>query len=158
MNYKKYFFLALFLFGGALFAEGPSKKVHVSSGKGGIKFYHLEFTLTPENAVKPFGESKYGPRKFESSDGQFEIFIKKDKFPVSSPAKEFIILRMPSGNHPSKLALFNSLKSMIESKKGSVKVILELNPYYIPEKNKLNEANVFFRTAKGAYIDRLDWR
>lgn len=135
--------------------QNKKDDVQVSKGKFGINFYHMEYVLTPENTIKPFGESKYGPRVFQISDGQFEVFIKKDLFPITSPAKDYLILRMPSGDHPSKIALFDSIKAMLDSKKGSVKVILELNPYYIPEKKELRDANIFFRTSKGACLDHL---
>jgi hypothetical protein len=141
------------------FGNSKDKKsdfIHVNEGKYGIKFYHMEYVLTPENTMKPFGENMYGPRIFEISDGQFEVFLKKEKFPIPSLAKNHLILRMPSGNHPSKVALFNAIKLMMESKKGSVKVILELNPYYVPEKKEIKGTNVFFRTAKGEYVDHVD--
>jgi hypothetical protein len=148
----------LYLPGFSFGEKNPIKNdlVHVTHGKYDLKFYHIEYVLTPENTIKPFGENMYGKRIFQISNGQFEIFIKKDKFPIPSPAKDYLILRMPRGNHPSKVTLFDAIKSMLESKKGSVKVILELNPYYVPDKQELREANIFFRTAKGEYVNHLD--
>lgn len=136
------------------FARSESQ-IHISKGKY-KNFHHIEFILTRENSVKPFGQTRYGPRKFEIVDGQFEVFIKKSTFPVPAPDSkkgEYLILRMPSGKNETKTAIFNSIDSMFSSKIASVKVIIELDPYFDPERKQLSENNIFFRTAGGKYID-----
>jgi len=54
--------------------------------------------------------------------------------------------------------LYNRIKEMKESGRGSVDVVIELNPYVrVKSKNplelELTNRNVFFRSAHGRYID-----
>ncbi len=135
-----------------------AEKVQRVIGKNGLKFYHLEYTLTPENSQPPFGKSKWGSREFSlREDDLFEIFVKNDAFPIKSKAKEFLILRMPSsrnGRSPLKAEVFNAIKKMFETKKGSVRVVIELEDGYYDEKTAtLDGVNIFFRHSHGNYID-----
>lgn len=144
------------------------KTIYTSRGKY-EDYYHIKFTLTPDNTLLELkGYNKYGTSKYEFSDGLFEIFIPKDKFPILAPnCREYIILRMPMTMDNvsqkekfivEKKALFDRIKKMRETKAGNIDVVIELNPY-IMVKNKnpltieLTECNVFFRDSGGRYID-----
>ena len=105
------------------------------------------------------------------NDGQFEIYINKNKFPVpANNCKGKLILRMPSTLSDSedntesiqnKKILYNKIKKIYTSNKGSVDVIIELNPYVIVKsKNPLNleleNCNIFFRTKNNNYVSTLE--
>ncbi|NOQ79535.1 MAG: hypothetical protein GQ546_09060 [Gammaproteobacteria bacterium] len=109
-------------------------------------------------------------KKTVLNNGQFEIFIYKDKFPIpANNCKGKLILRMPSTLSDSKtpkesiqkkVALYNEIKNISEEGKESVDVIIELNPYVLiksksPLKLELENCNIFFRTIKNNYIDTL---
>lgn len=137
-------------------------KVCVTPGTSYGTYYHLELTLTPENTLPPSGQDKYGAdRKLEiQDDGMFEIFIRKDALPVPSTVKDTLIVRMPGllADNPSKLDhskldLFNKIKEMLSKNKGTVRAVIELNPYYDSKKNLIENGTLFFRTAHGKYID-----
>lgn len=151
---------------GNLYAE--STKIYTASGKY-QDYYHVKFMLTPENTLLALkGYDKYGPSIYEFSDGLFQVFIPKDKFPIPAPnSKGYIILRMPMTitDNPKKdewiaekKVLFDKIKEMKESGKGSVEVVVELSSdVKIMNKDplvlELEGANVFFRNAHGKYID-----
>ena len=107
--------------------------------------------------------------------GQFEIFIPVEEFLFAHHKSGYVIVRMPQtlgdneySTHSKdtkgydcvveKQALYNRIKEMKESGKGSVDVVIELNPYVrVKSKNplelELTNRNVFFRSAHGRYID-----
>jgi hypothetical protein len=140
----------------------------------GKTFYHLLFKLTPTNSsiTVPSGykNPNYRTEDVSSFDpsGLFEIYIRASDFPLPSPGCEggWIILRMGSTNSAerdsrskidAKKALWQSLQAMYESEKGSVEVVIELNPYVrvinpVIPKLELEYCNVFFRQAFGAYV------
>jgi len=144
---------------------------NIVSGK---TFYHLLFKLTPTNSslTVPTGYKNpiYRTEDVSSFDpsGLFEIYIRASDFPVPSPGCEggWIILRMGSTDSAerdsrskidAKKALWQSLQAMYESEKGSIEVVIELNPYVqvinpVIPKLELEYCNVFFRQAFGAYI------
>jgi hypothetical protein len=144
---------------------------NIVSGK---TFYHLLFKLTPTNSTLtvPSGYKNpiYRTEDVSSFDpsGFFEIYIRASDFPLPSPGCEggWIILRMRSTNSAerdsrskidAKKALWQSLQAMYESEKGSVEVVIELNPYVrvinpVIPKLELEYCNVFFRQAFGAYV------
>lgn len=150
--------------------------LEITKSKGQFKnYYHLEFDLTPDNSVLTVSNVERKPRysrsnKYSfSAGGQFEVFIKRDNFPVKliKNRSKFLILRMPwtsSVNEKSelyiseKLKLFHKIKQMHIRKSGKVKVVIELNPYINilsknPLKIELTKRNMFFRQAHGRYID-----
>ena len=144
---------------------------NIVSGK---TFYHLLFKLTPTNSslTVPTGYKNpiYRTEDVSSFDpsGLFEIYIRASDFPVPSPGCEggWIILRMGSTDSAerdsrskidAKKALWQSLQAMYESEKGSIEVVIELNPYVqvinpVIPKLELEYCNVFFRQAFGAYV------
>jgi len=143
-----------------LFA-GNTESVSISHGKY-FDYYHIKYKLTKNN----FSMAKNNI----PNNGQFEIFLYKEKFPI--PAKNCkgkLILRMPATLSDSKnikessqkkITLFNGIKKIYESGKGSVDIIIELNPYVItksknPLKLELENCNIFFRTIKNSYVDTL---
>lgn len=144
------------------------KTIYTSHGKY-EDYYHIKFTLTPDNTLLELkGYNKYGPSQYKFSDGQFEIFIPKDKFPIPAPkCSGYIILRMSMtlgalANKEKYIAekklLFDRIKKMKEAKSGNIDVVIELNPYIMvkskePLSIELTECNVFFRDAGGRYID-----
>ena len=147
-------------------------KIYTSTGNYNIKFYHLKFRLTPENTVLANDEKlirkgySRNPTNYrfnildEQSDnfncGQFEVFIPVDLFPLSKEKRGFMILRMAQTLScegrtnkfiRGKQDLYFRIKEMVESGIGVVEVIVELPPPgYL-------ERNIFFRAARGRYID-----
>jgi hypothetical protein len=131
-------------------------EVKVNPGKY-FDYYHIEFELKP-------GEYTVNHNYGFSSKGQFEIFIPKEKFPISAPnCSKNIIVRMPASlNLPvdkkaveKKRKLFDAL-----SKSEPKRIIIELNPYFkIISKNpldfELQYCNVFFRQKNDKYYDHL---
>ncbi len=145
-------------------------KIYTSTGNYNIKFYHLKFRLTPENTVLANDEKlirkgySRNPTNYrfnildEQSDnfncGQFQVFIPVDLFPLSKEKRGFIILRMSQTLScegrtnkfiRGKQDLYFRIKEMVESGVGVVEVIVEL-PRYL-------ERNIYFRAARGRYID-----
>jgi len=138
--------------------------------------YHLPFTLTPKNCELSISTSERTPKYGGSNEyefaegGQFEVFIKKENFPipVSNHKGRYVILRMPytfSGQTNAlasltdKRKLFDRIQKMKSENKGSVNIIVELLREYIIIKKKkpltieLEYPNVWFRHAYGKYID-----
>jgi hypothetical protein len=138
--------------------------------------YHLPFTLNPENCELSIPTSERSPKHGGSNEyefaegGQFEVFIKKDAFPIpiSNYKGRYLILRMPytSSDQTNVLAslaekrkLFDRIQKMKSDNKGSVNVIVELLREYIIIKKKkpltieLEHPNIWFRDAYGKYID-----
>jgi hypothetical protein len=160
--------LVAFFFLTPLALCSDDKTIHTSRGKY-EDYYHIRFTLTPDNTLLELkGYDKYGPSKYEFSDGQFEIFVTKDKFPIPAPkCSGYIILRMSMtlddvANKEKYIAekksLFDRIKKMKETKSGNIDVVIELNPYIMVKSKEpliieLTECNVFFRNAGGRYIN-----
>ena len=125
-------------------------------------YYHLKYTLNAENFVRPSGSDKYGKREFKYEDGSFEIFLKKEFFPIPRMGNgKYIILRMPSNNDENSKLLFDKIDKILKDKQGELEVIVELNPYVEVldiQRNKfrLTAPNIFFRMAHGKYINHLN--
>lgn len=134
-------------------------------------YYHIKYNLTADNiAAIPSAldtGSKKSKIKFKDG-GQFEIVIKKSKFPVQAPnCDSFIKLRMPWTNPNSensavfikeKRSIYNKIQALIDKGGEPIEVIIELNPYVelvskTPLEVKLTKCNIFFRHARGRYID-----
>ena len=112
-------------------------------------------------------EKQLSKKMLKMDGGQFEIYLKKTLFPIKAPqCNKELILRMPwtKSSLPGaekyiaeKIDLYQKLLAVIEGKKDSEKIIVELNPY-IDVKNKepldieLTQCNVFFRHSHGRYI------
>lgn len=149
--------------------------IHVSEGKH-TQYYHVLLNLRSQDFELTVPASERRPRygsenRYElSEDGQFEIFVHKDAFPVSAPTCErYIIVRMP-GTAPSspdaahklarKRALFDALKELKTAGTGQQALAVELNPYVqvvsrTPLRLELTQCNAFLRQAHGAYIDHV---
>lgn len=144
--------------------------IHVSKGKYS-DYYHISFRLTPDNSTINLktgeGDRSYG---FVDENGQFEVYIDRNAFPVDAPnCKNDIILRMPATNPfgseaeksiSEKRQLYNQIKNMIDNKQGELDVVIELNPYVKkvsdnPLKLELTQCNVFFRHARNHYINYI---
>ena len=161
----------------AIVAFGANRavpEIHVAHGKYG-DYYHVRFTLTPDNCELTVSLSERRPRYSDSNEytfaegGQFEVFVRKQDFPVPSPhtSRTFLILRMPwtdpSAQHAekhisAKRVLFDKIKRMKTEGKGTVEVVVELNPYVTvlnrdPLTVELSGRNIFFRQAHSQYID-----
>jgi hypothetical protein len=164
------FILLLFVFAGC---RAPQTNIS-GDAYSGRTYYHLLFKLTPQNSSLTVPPAYKDPiirtNDISSFDvgGIFEIFIRATEFPVPSPGCNggWIILRMPDTSYgdsglaakvATKRELWNRLQNMYDSGKGSVEVVIELNPYVrvlddaIP-KVELLYCNVFFRQAYGAYV------
>ena len=147
-------------------------KIYTVHGKYG-DYYNMFFTLTPENCELSVPVSERTPpyqrasNKYTFTDsGQFEVFVRAKYFPVVQFGKKskFLILRMPAtipyinSYIQEKRNLFERIKKMKNEKRGSVKVVIELNPYIAVIKKKpliikLDGKNIFFRQAYGQYIN-----
>lgn len=152
------------------------KVVKYQSSKGFV-FRHFKFSLSPENVVLPSDKrlkhlaysQKSSNYRFKMIDenslnfvnyGQFEIFIPKDKFPLKNSANKYMIARMPQtlkyNDHSKrkvtqKQTLYKAIKSMVKAGKGNMIVTFEF-----PHTNSdMIESNIFFRTYKGEYINRV---
>lgn len=135
-----------------------AQEVKVSPGRYN-DYYHMAFEITSMNSRL---NQEYGFTK----EGQFEVFIKPDMFPISAPnCRKQIILRMPAslgknadGAIAKKQEVYNQIIKVLRENKGTVYVIVELNPYVtVVEKNplklELQYCNVFFRQANDEYKD-----
>jgi hypothetical protein len=149
--------------------------IHASEGKY-TRYYHLLLKLRSQDFELTVPIDQRRPRyetdnRYEfKSNGQFEIFVSKEAFPVPAPkCARYIIVRMP-GTNPStpditrkleqKRALFNALKELKSSGADVLDVAIELNPYVQvvtrdPLQLELTQCNVFFRQAAGAYVDHV---
>jgi len=141
-------------------SDGP---VVVNEGKYG-PYYHLRMELTAEEI--DFKQSDRVAR----SGGQFEIRLRREKFPVPAPnCRGPIILRMPwtslqSVEAKKKIAakedLLKRIWALEKHPTEILPVVIELNPYVevisrTPLKLQLTQCNVFFRDAYGAYVDAI---
>lgn len=145
----------------------------VSKGKYN-DYYHVEIELNSDDYELEIPIEKRLPKYDEdnfyefSEGGQFEIFIKKDSFPIKAPkCKEYLILRMPwtsSDNKNStkyieeKKVIFDKLKSVKQGDVDSIKIVVELNPYCKVTKKdlltvELTSCNIFFRQSHERYIN-----
>jgi len=139
----------------------------ISKGKYS-DYYHINYTLTPDNTRLSLGDAE--PNTFENENGQFEVYLNKNQFPIVAPKCEHtLILRMPGtspvGNQVQqsineKKILFERIQSMINTHSGVVEVIIELNPYVEKIRNnpltlQLNQCNIFFRQTQNRYVDSL---
>lgn len=153
-----------------------ANEIKVSPGKY-KDYYHLRYDLTPENCELSVPLTERQPRYATRNDytfedgGQFEVFIRRDQFPVKSPDGkwEFLILRMPWTNPDlgvaehsisRKRSLYDAILKMKKEGEGSVSVVVELNPFVQisrkePLSLELTGRNVFFRQALGQYINYL---
>lgn len=152
--------------------DNTDSNLNISVSKGKYKdYYHIQlslkdipFKISSDNNGKDY--SKHSKKDLIDNGGQFEILIPSNKFPISAPnCKSNIKVRMPWTN--------SSLPNSIDLIKDKIKVLdslltadsppvitLELNPYINvfskqPLKLELKNCNVFFRHAKGKYIDYL---
>lgn len=143
-----------------LFANN-NQNISIHHGKYS-DYYHIKYKLTKNNFLMPKAPIL--------NNGQFEINLYKEKFPIpASNCKGKLILRMPStlsdseGRKESiqkKKILYNEIKNIYDTGKGSIDVIIELNPYIIvksknPLKLELENCNIFFRTKNDNYMDTL---
>ena len=146
---------------------------YVSSGKH-LSYYHVVLALQPDMFELIVPVSKRQPKYTQSNgyeftdEGQFEIFLWRDRIPVSAPTcRKYLILRTPAtmpSSHGAvnkiakKRELFEAIRNLKTSSSGSMNVVVELNPYvYVvrtaPLKLELTGCNVFFRQSKGEYVD-----
>jgi len=132
-------------------------EIHAVTGKNGIKFRHFEIQLSSENTLLPGDPKIHRKRLDEHSEnfeyGQFEVFIPAKSLGLGLGCKSNYIVRMPMTLDRSqktsikqKQALFYAIKKAVESKTGTVHVVIELT---------YNEGcNLFFRDGPGGrYID-----
>lgn len=153
----------------------PPPTIYASEGRY-TRYYHLLLKLRPQDFELTVPVDQRQPRystenRYEFSEsGQFEIFVRKEAFPVPAPKCErYIVVRMP-GTDPStpaaaqkleqKRTLFDALKELKNSGSSELDVAIELNPYVQvvtrdPLQLELTQCNVFFRQAGGAYVDHV---
>ena len=98
------------------------------------------------------------------SNGYFDIFIRKESFPVPAPHCKSDWLKVTmngrsqsAGDIESKKVLWDQITKVKNGERDSVNVILELNYSDVvsgaPLAMILTQCNLSFRTAHGSYID-----
>jgi len=142
-------------------SAGSDEQIVINNGPYG-PYYHLRLDLKAETV--DFAESDRTAR----SGGQFEIRLRREKFPVPAPrCRGSIILRMPwtsplATEAKEKIAgkeeLLKRILALENNPNEVLPVVIELNPYVKvvsrrPLKVQLTQCNVFFRDAHGAYVD-----
>jgi hypothetical protein len=135
--------------------------IFLNKGRYG-PYYHLRLALKAE-AIDFAQSDRTAP-----SGGQFELRLRREKFPVPAPnCRGPIILRMPwtspqAVEAKKKIAVKEDLLKRIwaleKYPNEALPVVIELNPYvkvvsHTPLKVQLTQCNVFFRDADGSYID-----
>jgi hypothetical protein len=109
--------------------------------------------------------------------GSFVIYLKKDVFPIPAYCNsDWLLLKMNANRSPSvyesceavlehalqtKRDLWRQITSLHEGKIEELEVVLELNPYVTvlsetPLQLKLDQCNLYFRTANNVYVDHLN--
>ena len=136
-------------------------QIVVNPGRYG-PYYHLRLELTAQ--AVDFASSDNAIR----SGGQFEIRLRPEYFPVPAPkCQTSLILRMPwtppetvkaKEKIEAKRVLLKRILALQKDSHATVPVVIELNPYVEVTRRKplqlrLNQCNVFFRQAFGAYVD-----
>lgn len=117
---------------------------------------HITFDFTLSKSVL----SPTNPLTSFQNGGQFEVRIRKDAFPISTPnCRSDIILRMPwtapdSVDARTKIGekrdMYSQIREIVDGSRGQVLVGIDVAPYYktlkqTPLKVELTECNVFFR-------------
>jgi hypothetical protein len=135
----------------------------------GRDYYHLEFELRRGNfTILPpveFQRAEQLGKIAPASNGYFEIFIRKDAFPVEAPNCEngFLKLVMPGGGEGAvcaKAEIWEQVLEVLDGTRESLGVVIELNPYCRlecsnPPRVSLDYCNIYFRTAFGHYCATL---
>jgi hypothetical protein len=101
------------------------------SGKSGALYYHLLFTLNTGNLTK---FEVLSGRQFKQNNGQFEVLLKEQSFPIAAPdCKSNIILRIPwvadQLGLAQKYLLYKTTMALTDNQRDTVTVAIELNPY-----------------------------
>lgn len=137
-----------------------SPSIVVEPGRYG-PYYHLRLELTAPDI------DFAGSDRHARSGGQFEIRLRRERFPVPAPnCRGTLILRMPwtppgAPDAPAKIvakrALLDRILALADAPGDAVTVVLELNPYVevvrrVPLRLRLTQCNVFFRQAAGGYV------
>lgn len=144
--------------------SAESTSVVVSTTKG-RPYYHLKYSLTKKNVTHI---DLFTSNEIIRNGGQFQLLIKKEKFPVIAPnCKSDLILRMPWTDPDlansqkfikEKNSVYSSIQNLLKSTQNeSVDVYIELNPYVKFKDNKFNltQCNIFFRQSHGQYISKV---
>ena len=136
-------------------------QIVVNPGRYG-PYYHLRLELTAQAVDFAASDNAI------SSGGQFEIRLRREYFPVPAPkCRTSLILRMPwtspetagaKEKVEAKAVLLKRILALQKDSRAAVPVVIELNPYvevinHKPLRLRLNQCNVFFRQAFGAYVD-----
>ena len=145
------------------FCASAQKEAQIVANPGRYgPYYHLRLELTAR--AVDFSASDNTIR----SGGQFEIRLRPEYFPVPAPkCRTSIILRMPwtppatveaKEKVEAKAVLLKRILALENDSHAAVPVVIELNPYvevinHKPLRLRLNQCNVFFRQAFGAYVD-----
>ena len=145
-------------------ASDQTAKIYVKKGRS-RNYYHMEYVLTEKNLIMSDFKSEL---TLINAGGHFSIFIKKEEFPLVAPnCEDNIELDMPWTKSTrisalkkisKKTALYQSLVEVVKGNKKDQKVVIELNPNIAIKHNdpleiELTKCNVYFRTARDAYID-----
>lgn len=168
-----------FLLAGTLFLTGLPATAQTEPAirvvrQDGVPRYLLEFTLTPANTALTVSW-KERPRDLGEENkyafgegGQFEVFIRREYFPVQIPASccdSYLILQMPYTNPglpggaaaiTEKRRLFDRLATLARPDAPPVTVTIDLTPYakvvrQQPPQVELKQRTVFFRLVEGRY-------
>jgi len=146
-----------------LFSNATGSDITIHTNKGKYKnYYHFEYALENKSIIGDKSNIKL------EEGGMFELRLNKKQFPINAPnCKSGIILRMPWTDPDSENASQyiqekkNLLDKIIALDNNRLNVVIELNPYIklineSPLELELTRCNIFFRHAKGRYIDKPD--
>ena len=137
---------------------------------GGKTYFHLELELHAHDLITSGPVMERELAYHLTDGGQFEIYIQPELIPASKPdCQQGIIVRMPWTNPKSpnadiavkkKKLLYTQIMQLRANNSIIQKVVVELNPYISinsdnPKNISLTQCNVFFRHARGEYIDKL---
>lgn len=132
----------------------------------GRTYHHLTIGVEAADFARP-GAWHGRDLAYETDDGgQFEIYLRVDRFPVAAPnCADYLIVRMPWTDNRSlnadrkvrrKAALLDRLIATREQKIDRTVIVLQLEPYVTAEASEpygvtLTECTIFFRHAAGSY-------
>ena len=149
--------LGIFTTASAIAGSGVKENAY-----GGRAYHHMALDLKAEDLREGTGDRGLAYRF--SDGGMFEIYLPPERLAIASPDCSQLTVRMPwtDGAYADadqkvaeKRALFDRITAVRAGAQESVRVVLELDPYFerLGEQPRLTQCTVFFRQAFGAYVD-----
>ena len=126
-----------------------------------------DFSLThPDEFFDPKYPEIKGACKLQDN-GYFNIYLKKDSFPVTAPScqSNWLKLTMKGSDAPNSLTrkreLWSKIQKVDSGELDQLQIIIELNPYVRiisadPLELELDYCNLWFRCAYGEYVPHTE--